>query len=211
MSYLAALWLFFVLVFGIIVLPGLDMAFVLANALGGGRRAGLFAVAGIVLGGICHFVMAALGLAVVLNAVPAAFNALLIAGSAYIAWIGWSLARSGVQLGAIETAGAVPPATVLRQGVLTCLLNPKAYVFMLAVFPQFVRPAYGSLWSQTVVLNLICAATQAGVYGSLALAAARARHWFTSNPARSVVIGRAVGAVLIIAGLAAGIQGWRGV
>ena len=40
MTFAAHLWVFFGLVFGIILLPGLDMACVLACTLGGGRRAG---------------------------------------------------------------------------------------------------------------------------------------------------------------------------
>ena len=54
MEHFSHLWLFFLMVLGIIVLPGLDMAFVLASSLTSGRRAGLVAVAGIVAGGMCH-------------------------------------------------------------------------------------------------------------------------------------------------------------
>ena len=43
-------WLYAVLVFGIIVLPGMDMAFVLSSALAAGRRAGFAAVAGLMAG-----------------------------------------------------------------------------------------------------------------------------------------------------------------
>src|SRR5215475_11561517 len=51
MSYAENLWLYFLLLFGIIIVPGMDMLFVLANALTGGRGAGLAATAGIMLGG----------------------------------------------------------------------------------------------------------------------------------------------------------------
>ena len=63
----AHLGVFFVMVLGIIVMPGMDMAFVLANALAGGKRRGLLAVAGIVVGGACHVVAAALGLGLLLK------------------------------------------------------------------------------------------------------------------------------------------------
>jgi hypothetical protein len=52
---------FFVMVFGIIVLPGMDMAFVMASALVGGRKAGWAAVAGIVAGGMVHTLMGFVG------------------------------------------------------------------------------------------------------------------------------------------------------
>lgn len=81
MTHHDPLWLFFTLVFGVVLLPGLDMAFVLGSALTGGRSRGMAAVAGIIAGGICHVVMTALGISVLLKLIPGAFNALLLAGA----------------------------------------------------------------------------------------------------------------------------------
>src|SRR3954471_21855360 len=88
------LWLYFVVVFGIIALPGLDMAFVMGSSLIGGRRSGLAAVAGIVAGGFCHLAMTMLGVAAVLRLWPPLFQLMLGAGALYLAWMGYSLLRS---------------------------------------------------------------------------------------------------------------------
>jgi threonine/homoserine/homoserine lactone efflux protein len=142
----ATLWLYFILVLGIIALPGLDMAYVLANALTGGRGAGLAAVAGIVAGGVCHIAMGALGVAAIVQLWPALFNLLLVAGAAYIGWIGWQLARAPARpRSRCADAPARPAPSVFLKGMLTCLLNPKAYVFMLAMFPQFLIPVASML------------------------------------------------------------------
>lgn len=206
------LWLFFVMVFGVVVLPGLDMAFVMASALVDGRRAGVSAVAGIVAGGAVHVAMGAIGIGVLLKLFPAAFNLLLLAGALYIAWIGWSLWRGATALGDIgasaDNRSRSLPATFGR-AALTCLLNPKAYVFMLAIFPQFLRPEYGPIWLQAVVLGIIIAFTQAAVYGAMALGAAGARNWLRTNPASQVRLGRAVGVVLMLAALWTGWEGWK--
>ena len=66
MEYAAQLWLFFVLVLAVVILPGMDMAFVLGSSLVGGRRSGLFAVAGLVAAGACHVAAGALGIGVLL-------------------------------------------------------------------------------------------------------------------------------------------------
>ena len=63
----APLAVFALLVFGIIVLPGMDMAFVAASALLGGRAAGLAAVGGIVAAGAVHVAAGALGLGLLLH------------------------------------------------------------------------------------------------------------------------------------------------
>ena len=203
------LWLFFVLVFGVILLPGLDMAFVLASSLVGGRGSGFAATAGIVAGGVVHVTMGALGIVAVLQLVPAAFNLVLLAGAAYIAWIGIGLLRSRgafAELGRkrVRTRGAT-----FRQGMVTSLLNPKAYLFTLAVLPQFMKPEYGSVGAEAVVLWLIIALTQVAVYGGLALAGDRARLWFADRPSVNLWLARGVGALLLATAAYTAYEGWR--
>jgi threonine/homoserine/homoserine lactone efflux protein len=206
------LWLYAVLVFGIIVLPGMDMAFVLAASLAGGRRAGFAAVAGMVVGGFAHTVMSALGIGLLLKFFPAAFNAVLLAGCAYVMWMGATIARSAsVMSEVIETSSRTLCRTFAR-AVLTCLLNPKAYLFMIAVFPQFLRPDAGPmwpLWAQAFVLFLIGAASQVLVYGTIALAAARSRQWLATSAASQIAFARAVGVLLIVTALWTLWSGWR--
>ncbi|MFY2556423.1 LysE family translocator [Corallococcus terminator] len=209
MTQTSHLWLFFVLVFGIVILPGLDMAFVLASSLVGGRRAGLSAVGGIIAGAACHVLVGATGVAVLLTVMPAAFNVLLWVGALYVAWMGLSLVRSPGAFSA-SSQGQRSALATFRQGALTNLLNPKAYVFMLAVFPQFLRPEYGPLWLQAVVLGAIIALTQAAVYGAIALVADRARGWLESRPSASARVGQAVGGLMMLAAVVTAIEGWRG-
>lgn len=206
----AQLWLFFLMVLGIIVLPGMDMAFVLASSLGGGRRAGLLAVAGVIAGGVCHVLASALGIGLLLQLFPALFNALLLAGAVYIAWIGITLLRRASAAGALPQArGAVGAWATFRQAAFTNLLNPKAYLFMFAVFPQFLRPQQGLVWAQALVLGVIIWVTQAMVYGSLALAAGGASAGLAGRPGLRVLIVRAAGAMLVLGAVLTALEGWR--
>lgn len=211
LSETSHLWLYFVLVFGIIILPGMDMAFVLASALVDSRRAGFAAVAGIVAGGIIHIAMSAIGIGLILKTVPQLFNAMLIAGALYIAWIGWSLLRGASALGEIKTEVPRTLTTTFGRAVLTCLLNPKAYVFMLAVFPQFLRLEYGSLVTQSIILGAITSATQFAVYGAVALLAAETATWLRNNKARQIYLSRAIGILLIGAAVCTAWKGWHSI
>lgn len=208
-EHLRLLGLYFAIVFGVVVLPGLDMAFVLASSLAGGRRAGLAATLGCVAGAACHFVVGALGLAAFLRTWPAAFNALLLAGALYMAWIGISLVRSGAALGELPRADRAA-ATAFRRGAATNLLNPKAYLFMLAVFPQFVRPAFGAVAPQAIVLFAIGAACQLAVYGAVAVLGDRARAALARDAGRARFAGRIVGGALVAAALFTAWESWRG-
>ena len=203
------LWLYFVLVAGIIVLPGMDMAFVMASALADGRRAGAAAVAGIVAGGWVHMIMGVLGVALVLLSAPQLFNALLLAGALYVAWMGWSLLRGARAFGELREQASRPLHSTFARAVLTCLLNPKAYVFMLAVFPQFLRAEYGSIAAQAIALTLITSLTQAVVYGGVAVAAGGLRGWLRQHGEAQVLLGRSIGALLLLVACWTAWRGWQ--
>lgn len=206
MNSTANLWLYFIVVFGIVALPGMDMAFVMATSLLGGRRAGFAAVAGIVAGGLCHLLMAGLGVAAILRWWPALFQAMLAAGALYIAWMGLGFLRSsGIALpgqpGALRS-----PGTAFRRAMVTSLVNPKAYIFMFAIFPQFLQPGLGPVWIQAGVLGAITSFTQAGVYGALALASSGASGWFASNPGAGILVARITGVLLLAVAALTGLQ-----
>ena len=191
------LWLFFAMVFGVIVLPGMDMAFVASSALTQGLRGGLTAVAGIVVAGMLHTIVGATGVAALLLLWPAAYNALLLAGAVYMVWIGTSILRSASA--ALSTSTAAPPlqGAIFRRAVLTCLLNPKAYAFMLAVFPAFIRSTAYSLPVQALRLGAVIAVTQLLVYGAIAVTVASAQHWSGAGERGQRWAARVVGVALI--------------
>lgn len=191
------LWLFALFVFGIIVLPGMDMAYVLASSLVDGRRAGLAAVAGMVAGGIVHTLMGALGVGLLLRLQPAAFNAVLVAGALYVAWMGVALWRSPATLAQVGEQPSRPAHATFARAAATCLLNPKAYVFMVAVFPQFVRPSLGNVAAQIVAMGAIIAATQALVYGAVALGAGTLRDGLASSVGAQARVARGVAVLLL--------------
>jgi threonine/homoserine/homoserine lactone efflux protein len=205
----APLWLFFLMVLGIVAVPGMDMAFIVGSSLAGGRRAGLLAVAGVMAGAIFHVTATGLGLSLLLQWVPGLFNVLLLGGAAYIVWIGICLLR--VEPGsALPQAGDVSGRTTFRRALLTNMLNPKAYVFTLAVFPQFMQQRERSLWLQFMLMGLIIWAVQAGVYGPIALAAGRARTGLAARPQLQTWIMRATALVLMAGAIATAFEGWRG-
>ncbi|PKR57313.1 LysE family translocator [Thalassospira lohafexi] len=207
MTYAENLWLFFILLSGIIIVPGMDMFFVIANSLTGGKRAGLSATAGIMLGGVYHTLLGAIGISALLAIAPWLLNVMLFVGAAYMVWIGITLLRSAITVDRIRAAKTASLWIAFRQGMITCILNPKAYLFIFAVYPQFIRPHYGPLWSQALVMGIMTAIVQLAVYGGLALAAGTSRTLMTGNPVATIFIGRAAGALFIGVAL---LTAWQG-
>jgi leucine efflux protein len=128
-------WAFVVAVLVFLALPG-PGTFALLTATGkGGFRAGAAATFGLIAGDQVLMWLAALGVAAVLQANAALFQALQYAGAAYLVWIGVKLLRA-------RSSGAVPVAVesrhFARQAFLITLMNPKAIVFYMAFFPLFI-------------------------------------------------------------------------
>ncbi len=197
MTYAQNLWIYVVLLFGIIAVPGMDMFFVIANALTGGRARGLMATAGVMLGGIWHTIFGTFVLGTVASLAPGFLTGLLLAGAAYMAWIGISLLRSSIT---VEDIGTTPVTSMHRafaQGFITCVLNPKAYMFVVAVYPQFIRPEFGPVWQQGLVMGILTALMQASIYGGLGLAAARSRELLVESKSFTIWAGRIAGALFL--------------
>jgi threonine/homoserine/homoserine lactone efflux protein len=209
MDYHQSLWLYFTLLFGIIIVPGMDMLFVLANALTGGTRRGLAATSGIMLGGAVHSAYGAAGVGILVAMLPGVFNLLLFAGVAYMIWIGVSLMRSSIKVEAVGPGTARSTWKAFRQGAVTCLVNPKAYIFVLAVYPQFIKPEYGPIWLQGLIMGIMTVLTQLAVYGTLAMTAGRSRDLLLSNPNTTAVIGRLAGLLLVVISAISLWQGWK--
>jgi threonine/homoserine/homoserine lactone efflux protein len=207
MDYTQALWLYTILVFGIIVVPGMDMFYVLANALTGGQGLAMSALSGIMLGGAVHTLFGALAVGILTQLPTLLFQVMILAGALYMAWIGYTLVQSAITVDGVAKSRIRSGWVAFRQGTITCLLNPKAYLFVLAVFPQFMRPEYGPIWSQALALGVITVLMQGGIYGALALGAGRARDTLVGNPAATIWIGRSTGALFI---LVAALTAWHG-
>jgi leucine efflux protein len=121
-----------------LALPGPGTFALLTSTAYGGLRAGAAATLGVIVGDQVLLWMAVAGLAALLAANPALFQAVQYAGAAYLAWIGLKLllARPGE-----ASPIRIEPRRYARQAFLITLLNPKAIVFYMAFFPLFIDPA----------------------------------------------------------------------
>ncbi|QIJ64350.1 leucine efflux protein LeuE [Streptomyces sp. JB150] len=143
-TYLAGLVL-------IVLLPGPNSLYVLSVAARKGVRTGYAAAAGVFTGDTILMTLAALGAASVLTTTPLLFLVVKYAGAAYLAWMAYGMLRSAWALWKTrgERAAAGPPAAVpadderpYRRALVVSLLNPKAILFLISFFVQFVDPDY---------------------------------------------------------------------
>jgi threonine/homoserine/homoserine lactone efflux protein len=165
--------------------PGPNLLYLVSRTLCQGRRAGLVSLAGTTTGFLFYAVSAALGLTAVFVAVPVLYDLVRWAGAAYLIWLAWDAVRPRGAAGLFARRDLPPaqPQTLFRTGVITSILNPKVALFYLALFPQFVDPARGSVLVQSLVLAAIQIVIGAFCDSLFVLAAAHAARWLAERPA----------------------------
>jgi leucine efflux protein len=140
----------------IILLPGPNSLYVVSVAARRGVRAGYRAAGGVMCGDTVLMALSAGGVASLLHASPLAFSVVKFAGAGYLTWLAvgmmraaWRLWRRRGEKRAADQAGDAAGHTAgdtverpFRRALLASLLNPKAILFFVSFFVQFVDPAY---------------------------------------------------------------------
>jgi threonine/homoserine/homoserine lactone efflux protein len=173
--------------------PGPAMALIVRQAALRGLRGAVPTVLGLELGLYTWALLAAAGFAALVAASEAAYLVLRVVGALVLIWLGVRALRSAFRTrDADDRAAAVDPSTgapgrgwwrSFSQGVIVQLANPKAAVFMIAFYPQFV-PSDQPLFATTAVLALGQVAIEIVIYLALAAGVARAGTWLRRPPIR---------------------------
>ena len=178
------LLLFALAAFVLVISPGPNMIYLISRSITQGKKAGLISLAGVLCGFLFHIVLVSFGLTAILFAVPFVFIMLKFLGVAYLLYLAWQAIRSGSQ-SIFETRrdiGSDPPSKLFRIGFLTNVLNPKVAVFYLSLFPQFIKPDYGSVMLQSLTLGITQIVISCAINTIIVISAARAARWFNKNP-----------------------------
>ena len=166
-----------------VLTPGPNMIYLISRSISQGRRAGIVSLLGVVTGFLVHMLAAALGLTALFLAVPLAYETLKWAGALYLLWLAWQAVRPGAR-SPFEAKDLPIDSTsrLFSMGFLTNVLNSKVAVFYLAILPQFISAAHGSVLFQSIELGITQIAISFAVNLLIALSAARIALWFARNP-----------------------------
>jgi len=131
------------------------MVYVTSNALSSGKKAGVVSILGVASGAYIHVILATLGVAAVVSASPTLYKILVLAGALYMGWIGWGIFTHHAMISSLDKRPARTLKKIYMQGVMTNLLNPKAIIFTLSFFPQFISHEMGRVSEQMLLLGVI--------------------------------------------------------
>lgn len=182
---------FLVMAFLVELTPGPNMTYLALVSAGEGRRAGFATVAGIALGLTLIGIIAALGVAELIQASAVLFESLRWAGVVfllYLAWEGWTAGTD------VATRSADERGRYFARGLITNLLNPKAGLFYISVLPTFIDPA-APAGRQAVMLTGIYVAVATLVHLLIVILAGSLTH-ILANSSREQTVRRALSLLL---------------
>ncbi|MEM7506659.1 MAG: LysE family translocator [Pseudomonadota bacterium] len=186
----------------VVIAPGTGVIYTVATGIAQGRKASIAAAAGCTMGIVPGAVAAILGLAALVHASALLFQAVKIAGVAYLLYLAWMTLSDK---GPLSFEDKAPSARGLRQiakaGCLINVLNPKLSVFFMAFLPQFVDPAAGAVTLQMASLTLVFMALTFLVFVLYGAFAAKVRDGLMRRPLIMTWLRRTVAAAFAGFGL----------
>lgn len=200
------LWTYVIGALGIILLPGPNSLFVLSVATARGVKAGYQGAMGVFVGDTVLLICTALGAASLLRSNPALFLVVKYAGAVYLAWVGlnliWSALRTWRQPVSARTgsAPAESPAHLahpFKRALVISLLNPKAILFLLSFFVQFIDPTYETPAVPFLILSAIIMGFSAIYLSALIFAGVRMAQAFSRRKRLSAGLSSAVGGLFV--------------
>jgi homoserine/homoserine lactone efflux protein len=182
--------------------PGAGAINTMSNSLTAGFKRSIWGILGQQAALILHVVVVALGVGVLVAGSPVAFNAIRYAGAAYLVYLGIRqfLRKPDLDQEKVAALRNEPAWSMFRRGLWVNLLNPKAIVFVLAVMPQFIRPA-SPLVPQYAVLAATVVLIDVLVMWFFFAAAAKSFERFTHNAHGQTLLNRIFGVLFVAVGV----------
>ncbi|MCC9064883.1 LysE family translocator [Flavobacterium piscisymbiosum] len=176
--------LFSLAAFVLVISPGPNMLYLISRSITQGKKAGIISLAGVICGFLFHITMVSFGLTAILFAVPIAYTILKTIGVVYLLYLAFQAIKPNSK-GIFETPNNLSPdkpGKLFRIGFLTNVLNPKVAVFYLSFFPQFIKPEYGSIFTQSIQLGITQIIVSFSVNFIIVLTASKVSVFFSNNP-----------------------------
>jgi leucine efflux protein len=201
------LWTYVLGAFGIILLPGPNSLYVLSVATARGVKAGYQGAFGVFVGDTVLLILTALGVAGLLRTYPALFMVVKYFGAAYLAYVGINLIVAAVRkwrskpMDAAEAAPVVEAAANMqhpfKRALVISLLNPKAILFLLSFFVQFIDPTYETPAVPFLILSSIIMVFSALYLSVLIFLGARLAQAFRTRKRLTASLSSAVGGLFL--------------
>jgi threonine/homoserine/homoserine lactone efflux protein len=194
------LWEYLIATVLIILAPGPSVLFTIARAISWGRAIAIATVIGNAFGMFLVSVFFALGLGPILQRSDLLYNAIQLAGGAYLIYLGYAAISASKSDAADmqKTVGTKPTFFAsVKNGFWVGVLNPKSVVFFAAILPQFIDQEKDNVTAQLLLLGAIFAVVALLSDGTYGILAGTIRQWLSGDVRRLIIMRRTGGIVMI--------------
>lgn len=185
----------------LIVAPGPDILFVVAQGVSSGKRAGFFTALGLAFGNSVHTMAAALGVSLIFKTSVVAFTVFKVAGALYLFYLAYKAIKHRKDLMKMNEQDRKPAHHLIARGFIMNVLNPKVALFFLAFLPQFVAKDAASPFGQILILGAIFIILVIIVFGAIGLTAGTFGQFLTRSRKANEVLNWLCAAVFIGLGI----------
>lgn len=185
--------------------PGPSMLYIISRTIESGTKGGIVSAAGLASGGLCHVLLAAIGVSALIMANPHLYNAVKYIGALYLIFLGAKglLGLFRKNQSHIDSVSVKPEHSLFKiyvQGAIIEITNPKTIIFFLSFIPQFIAPSHGHVPLQFFILGALIPITAMPADLIIALGGGKFIKRWLQNPKAELVFSIVSSLILITIG-----------
>ena len=177
------------------LIPGPDNIFVLTHSILHGFRSGIIVILGLSTGVFLHTIAVALGVSVIFQTSPYAFDILKVIGGVYLLYLAFQAFQAGSSSLLNKENMILSPKKIYLRGILMSSTNPKVAIFFLAFLPQFANPTHGSIAIQMLTLGTLFNIAGFLVFSVISFFAGRLGAWLNRSQKAQTILNRIAGII----------------
>jgi threonine/homoserine/homoserine lactone efflux protein len=166
----------------LILTPGPDILFAIAQGMNNGKKAGLLTAFGLAFGNIVHILAATLGIAAIFQTAPLAFSIIKSLGILYLFYLAHRAIKHRNDNLSFQETKKSSNLKMFTRGFIMNVLNPKVALFFLAYFPQFITKGTLSETLQMLILGSIFIVLVIIIFGAFGYFAGYIGFWLKKSP-----------------------------
>jgi len=153
------------------IMPGPDVIYVLMQSITNGKKYGIATAIGLVSGIIIHTSLIAFGVSEILKHNATLFFIIKLFGTFYLFYLAFKVYQSSSKIDLSANAPKKSVFSLIKQGFIMNVLNPKVTIFFLAFFPAFINHSLGNIKEQIFILGFLFILQSFTIFSFIALLA----------------------------------------
>ena len=189
---------FFITSLIIILLPGTGVIYTISVGILNGKKASVLAAFSCTLGILPHLCTSIALSTLLLQMNPKVFTIIKLTGALYLLYLGCKMMFSKENLEFQPAKKDIAPLTILQQGILINLLNPKLTLFFFSFLPQYIRGNKNNFAFQSFLLGVAFMLLTLIIFIGYGILAGTAKKFIIASPKRMAMLQKCFAIIFVL-------------